>query len=492
MIIERLHDVMRPFLLRRVKQDVLTQLPDKEERVVYCSLSGVQAAMYSQCVARHSLLCNPIDTTKAITVNTSNTLVTLRKVCNHPYLMVDEFTADARFVRCSGKFLSLYASLHALVKLGHRVLLFSQMTTTLDLIEYLLGLLEMPYFRLDGSTDVANRRKDMAAFNDPDCSTHVFLLTTRAGGVGVNLQGADTIILFDSDFNPQMDLQAQDRAHRYGQTRNVLVLRFVSRGPGNTPSVEQKMLRTAAQRLRAEASVIGAGRFDQSKATTSTKQHLLREILSQAGDVMASSSSAAQSEHIDVEELSELCSRTDEERPVMLEHMKQALSQPLNSLEVVIGDALEGGIDLKAWEAEHGEAAVRDREAVADVMTGPRVRQSQHQSLNLATLSTTVNDEPDSPELEPASSVASTRKRTKAQPNPVNQPAQRPRKARNTVATSPSNSNASKNQKEPPAALECAFCGAGVDAVGGEEALQIHMVTECPVYLEFQQPIGAP
>jgi SNF2 family DNA or RNA helicase len=166
-----------------------------------------------------------------------NTLMQLRKICNHPYLFRDDggWEQNDDLIRCSGKFELLDRIFPKLMASGHRVLIFSQMTSLLNILEDYFNYRKIMYLRLDGSTKADDRGIPsfsspflswlsvyagvlLEKFNAPNSPYFVFVLSTRAGGLGLNLQSADTVILFDSDWNPQIDLQAQDRAHRIGQT----------------------------------------------------------------------------------------------------------------------------------------------------------------------------------------------------------------------------------------------------------------------------------
>lgn len=137
------------------------------------------------------------------------------------------------------------------------------MTTTLNIIADFLQLRGIQYFRLDGTTPQEDRSRSLKEFNSNQREVNLFLLSTRAGGVGINLQAADTVILFDSDWNPQMDLQAISRTHRIGQSKKVLILRLISKGPdSNIPSIEQKVLDRAHRKLLASRTVLAEGVFD--------------------------------------------------------------------------------------------------------------------------------------------------------------------------------------------------------------------------------------
>jgi ATP-dependent helicase STH1/SNF2 len=223
LIVNRLHEVLRPFMLRRVKDQVLDQLPDKTETVIRCEMSGWQKKLYR--LIHQKTLSTEKDAVGNVSnvygSGLNNVIMQLRKVCNHPYLFLATWPVDDDLVRAAGKFELLDRMLPKLKAAGHRVLMFSQMTQCMNILERFFDLKGFPYLRLDGSTSADEREKRMWMFNDPDSPFFVFLLSTRAGGLGLNLATADTVILFDSDWNPMMDAQAQDRAHRIGQKNEV-------------------------------------------------------------------------------------------------------------------------------------------------------------------------------------------------------------------------------------------------------------------------------
>lgn len=195
-----------------------------------------------------------------------NMIMQLRKVASHPFLFdwpydpdTNELIVDHELVNQSGKMLLLNRLLDALFAKGHKVLLFSQFTTMLDVIEDWATLFKgFKVCRIDGTTKQEDRRLQMDEFNNgagPD-APNLFLLSTRAGGLGINLVAADTVIFFDQDWNPQMDLQAQDRAHRIGQKKPVLIFRLVSEH-----TIETKILQKATNKRKLEALVIQEGKF---------------------------------------------------------------------------------------------------------------------------------------------------------------------------------------------------------------------------------------
>lgn len=279
LIIRRLHQVLRPFLLRRLKADVLRmgeQLPDKQEHIVICDMSAWQRAMYVKIVKSERILFVDRHGRKRYD-KLSNPAMQLKKCVNHPYLFYQDHSSmvvdSPDLWRCAGKFDMLDACLGKFLKSGHRILVFNQMTKVVDLQARLLNYRKVPFYRLDGTTPPDARKGMVSDFNDPSSDVNVFLLTTRAGGLGVNLQTADTVIIFDSDWNPSMDQQAQDRAHRIGQQREVLILRMIT-----AKSVEEDVIERASFKRGLEEKIIRAGMFDES-SKDSERQAMLRELL---------------------------------------------------------------------------------------------------------------------------------------------------------------------------------------------------------------------
>ncbi|KAF0684112.1 Aste57867_23899 [Aphanomyces stellatus] len=281
LIINRLHQVLRPFLLRRVKSSVLDQLPDKVERVLRCELSGWQKIMYRRIQEGGSLLMEGSSTSggddskKSFTAKgLSNILMQLRKVCNHPYLFQTQgYPIDFDIVRSSGKFELLDRMLPKLHAAGHRVLMFSQMTQLMHVLEDYFNYRGFRYLRLDGSTSADEREQRMFMFNAPDSPYFIFLLSTRAGGLGLNLATADTVIIFDSDWNPAMDAQAQDRAHRIGQKNEVRVFRLITNSP-----IEEKILSRATEKLNMNNLVVEAGKF-HAKSKEADRRAMLESLI---------------------------------------------------------------------------------------------------------------------------------------------------------------------------------------------------------------------
>ncbi|XP_048194619.1 lymphoid-specific helicase [Perognathus longimembris pacificus] len=317
-VLHMLHQILTPFLLRRLKSDVALEVPPKREVVVYAPLSKKQEVFYTAIVNRtiakmfgssekESVELTPtgrpkrktrksvnysklddfpneleklmseiqpeVDREKTVVemnipvesevnLKLQNIMMLLRKCCNHPYLIeypidpvTQEFKIDEELVTNSGKFLILDRMLPELKKRGHKVLLFSQMTRMLDILMDYCQLRDFNFSRLDGSMSYTERENHMHSFNtDPD--VFLFLVSTRAGGLGINLTAADTVIIYDSDWNPQSDLQAQDRCHRIGQTKPVVVYRLVT---ANT--IDQKIVERAAAKRKLEKLIIHKNHF---------------------------------------------------------------------------------------------------------------------------------------------------------------------------------------------------------------------------------------
>ena len=291
LIINRLHELLRPFMLRRVKAEVLDQLPEKVEKVVRCDLSAWQKTLYRQFQASAHGNGNKTGT---LVKGLNNILMQLRKVCNHPYLFLKEgWDIDEMMIRCSGKFELLDRMLPKLKKTGHRVLIFTQMTQVMSVMEDYFEYRGYKHLRLDGSTAAEDREKRMKDFNAPDSPYFIFLLSTRAGGLGLNLATADTVIIFDSDWNPMMDLQAQDRAHRIGQRREVRVFRLITNSP-----VEEKILSRATEKLNMNQLAIEAGKFDmqEKKEVTETQneRNAMMEVLMADADELKTNAVSAE------------------------------------------------------------------------------------------------------------------------------------------------------------------------------------------------------
>ncbi|CAP96635.1 hypothetical protein E8E15_005628 [Penicillium rubens] len=323
LVIRRLHKVLRPFLLRRLKKDVEKDLPDKQERVIKCRFSALQAKLYKQLVTHNKMAVTDGKGGKTGMRGLSNMLMQLRKLCNHPFVFepVEDQMNPTRMSndllwRTAGKFELLDRILPKFRATGHRVLMFFQMTQIMNIMEDFLRLRGMKYLRLDGSTKSDDRSDLLRQFNAPDSEYFCFLLSTRAGGLGLNLQTADTVIIYDSDWNPHQDLQAQDRAHRIGQKNEVRILRLIS-----SNSVEEKILERAQFKLDMDGKVIQAGKFD-NKSTNEERDALLRTLL----DSAEAAEQIGDHDEMDDDELNEIMARSEEEIPVFQEIDRQRIA----------------------------------------------------------------------------------------------------------------------------------------------------------------------
>uniref|UniRef100_A0A8C9JET5 Helicase, lymphoid specific n=1 Tax=Panthera tigris altaica TaxID=74533 RepID=A0A8C9JET5_PANTA len=324
--------ILTPFLLRRLKSDVALEVPPKREVVVYAPLSKKQEIFYTAivnrtianmfgCSEKETVELSPtgrprrrsrksinyskiddfpneleklisqippeVDRERAVVetniplesevnLKLQNIMMLLRKCCNHPYLIeypidpvTQEFKIDEELVTNSGKFLILDRMLPELKSRGHKVLLFSQMTRMLDILMDYCHFRNFNFSRLDGSMSYSEREKNMHSFNtDPE--VFIFLVSTRAGGLGINLTAADTVIIYDSDWNPQSDLQAQDRCHRIGQTKPVVVYRLVT---ANT--IDQKIVERAAAKRKLEKLIIHKNHFKGGQSGLNQSKNFL-------------------------------------------------------------------------------------------------------------------------------------------------------------------------------------------------------------------------
>jgi SWI/SNF-related matrix-associated actin-dependent regulator of chromatin subfamily A member 5 len=200
-----------------------------------------------------------------------NIVMQLRKCANHPYLFEGQepgppFVEGEHLIENSAKLRVLDKLLEKARQDGDRVLIFSQMTRMLDIMEDYCWYRGHEYCRIDGGIAGDVREQMIEEFMSPESKKFCFLLSTRAGGLGLNLQKANIVILFDSDWNPQVDIQAMDRAHRIGQTKPVTVYRFVTES-----SIEEKVLERAFKKLFLDAMVVQQGRLvDKHKVTDPT------------------------------------------------------------------------------------------------------------------------------------------------------------------------------------------------------------------------------
>ncbi|KAH7913675.1 SNF2 family N-terminal domain-containing protein [Hygrophoropsis aurantiaca] len=276
--IKELHEQLESLMLRRLKRDVLTSLPTKTERILRVEMSAMQTHFYKNILTKNFQgLIKSANGNNNISL--LNIAMELKKAANHPYLFdgaevrtdVTEETLKG-LVMNSGKMVLLDKLLTRLRQDGHRVLIFSQMVRMLDILSDYMNLRGYQHQRLDGMVASDARKRSIAHFNAPGSPDFAFLLSTRAGGLGINLETADTVIIFDSDWNPQNDLQAMARAHRIGQKSHVSVYRFVSKD-----TMEEDVLERAKKKMVLEYAIIN--QMDTSQAHLSSKGEKLKEAV---------------------------------------------------------------------------------------------------------------------------------------------------------------------------------------------------------------------
>ena len=255
--VRRLHDMLRPFFLRRTKAQVLTFLPPMAQIIVPVSLTTLQKKLYRSILAKNPELIRTIfGTGKKVKqqerASLNNILMQLRKCLCHPFvysraiehLDPNPAIAHRNLVDASSKLKLLEIMLPKLQENGHRVLIFSQFLDMLDLVEDFMDAQGLYYQRLDGSMGSLQKQRRIDEFNAPDSPLFAFLLSTRAGGVGINLATADTVIILDPDFNPHQDIQALSRAHRIGQKKKVIVFQLTTRG-----TAEEKIMQVGKKKM---------------------------------------------------------------------------------------------------------------------------------------------------------------------------------------------------------------------------------------------------
>ncbi|XP_032675954.1 SWI/SNF-related matrix-associated actin-dependent regulator of chromatin subfamily A containing DEAD/H box 1 homolog isoform X2 [Odontomachus brunneus] len=290
-------EIMRPFVLRRLKTEVLRDLPYKKDEIIRCALTEKQQSMYEKLIAQFSAEASEITD-----VNGTGMMMQLRKLANHPLLVRDYYNEEKlqnianrlakessykqknpnyvyeeliwasdyqinqltriyksvagfglpqELIPQAGKLKQLDEMLPCLKEGGHRPLIFSQFTMVLDILEEYLTIRGHTFLRLDGSTPVTDRQTLINNYTQ-DSSIFIFLLSTRAGGLGINLTAADTVIIHDIDFNPYNDKQAEDRCHRVGQKKPVTIIRLLSKG-----TIEEGMYEIAQEKLHLEKQITG-------------------------------------------------------------------------------------------------------------------------------------------------------------------------------------------------------------------------------------------
>ncbi|KAI0706827.1 transcription regulator [Cerioporus squamosus] len=326
--IKELHQQLESLMLRRLKRDVLTSLPTKSERILRVEMSAMQTHFYKNILTKNfQALVKSANGNNNISL--LNIAMELKKAANHPWLFDGaEVKTDSHeeslkgIVMSSGKMVLLDKLLARLRQDGHRVLIFSQMVRMLDIMQDYLNMRGYQHQRLDGTVSSEQRKKSIAHFNAPGSTDFVFLLSTRAGGLGINLETADTVIIFDSDWNPQNDLQAMARAHRIGQKSHVSVYRFVSKD-----TMEEDVLERAKKKMVLEYAIINQmdtsqahlsskGSAKDSTKTDSLSKDELHAVLKYGAQKIFDKDDSQQSKKLDEMDLDDILNRAEQHETV--------------------------------------------------------------------------------------------------------------------------------------------------------------------------------
>ncbi|MCJ1322520.1 hypothetical protein MMC15_007869 [Xylographa vitiligo] len=373
-VVQQLHRVLRPFLLRRIKSDVEKSLLPKKEVNLYIGMSDMQVRWYKKILEKDIDAVNGAAGKRESKTRLLNIVMQLRKCCNHPYLFEGAepgppYTTDEHLIFNAGKMIMLDKILDRMKKQGSRVLIFSQMSRVLDILEDYCVFRDHKYCRIDGSTAHEDRIAAIDDYNRPGSEKFVFLLTTRAGGLGINLTSADIVVLFDSDWNPQADLQAMDRAHRIGQTKQVVVYRFITE-----QAIEEKVLERAAQKLRLDQLVIQQGRAQQAAKAAASKDELLNMIQHGAEKVFESKGATGV--------LGTKTDLTDDDIDAILRHGEERTAQ-LNARYEKLGiDDLQKFSSENAYEW-NGEDFTKSKKEIGISWINPAKRERKEQSYSM-------------------------------------------------------------------------------------------------------------
>eukprot|EP00892_Ulva_mutabilis_P002486 jgi/Ulvmu1/12238/UM086_0029.1 len=379
-----LQEVLKPLLLRRMKEDVET-LPEKEEVIIWVELTRFQRSYYK------ALFENQIKSLLAHSKNSElpnlrNLAMELRKVCCHPFLcngLEEDLTMRMSTLNgrpptpvealeaASGKLSLLGKLLPKLRSEGRKVLIFSQFKIMLDVVEEYLSLLALPIERIDGDTKGQERQVAMDRFQSSTGDTFAFLLSTKAGGQGITLTAADTVILYDSDWNPQNDVQAMARAHRIGQTKEVTIYRLVTQ-----KTYEEQLVNVANQKSGLNEAILGnLGPGDDPEKNAARIARLLREGAHSLLDERAADAAAEAFQEQDIGDI--LAQRTS--RRVIQSGGKSGGTFSVASFRAdgaAAGTTDAAGNDASFWRDLLPEAvkAHRDAEARKHVVDGKRSR----------------------------------------------------------------------------------------------------------------------
>ncbi|KAF4454331.1 hypothetical protein F53441_3147 [Fusarium austroafricanum] len=309
----KLHNKIRPYFLRRTKAGVLKFLPPMTQIILPVTMTVIQEKLSKSIMAKNPELIKAMFSNSKMNKkergSLNNILMQLRKCLCHPFMYSeaieerhhDPTVLQRNLVEASAKLLLLQVMLPKLKQRGHRVLIFSQFLQQLDIIEDFLSGLDYDFRRLDGSISSLEKQRRIDAFNAPDSPIFAFLLSTRAGGVGINLATADTVIILDPDFNPHQDIQALSRAHRIGQKKKVLCFQLMT-----TDSVEERIMQIGKKKMALDHALIESMDDDELAGDD------LESILKHGAQALFDDDYEKKSIHYDSSAVDALLDRTDE------------------------------------------------------------------------------------------------------------------------------------------------------------------------------------
>jgi len=327
-LLEKAHYMLRPLMLRRLKTEVEKMLPPRVETKVLCPLSKMQQFWYKRLLLKNKNMLMRVGEQGGVAKENDgdgksdwrklqSLMMQLRKCCNHPFLFPGAedsmregaswgSSCDESIIEASGKMENLDRLLVQLKAKGHRVVIFSQFTRFLDIIDDYLRMREWEFARLDGSTNRVQRMVDIQEFNKPNSPYFAFIMSTRAGGLGVNLQTADTVILMDSDWNPQVDMQAMARCHRIGQKKIVHVYRFISAG-----TMEERVVQRAQKKLFLDSMVNRGSTVQAQKLDKMGSAEVFEALTFGMDRVLEKDDEDAEDPYLTVKDIEELIRRSD-------------------------------------------------------------------------------------------------------------------------------------------------------------------------------------
>ncbi|KAM0220381.1 hypothetical protein ACHAQD_006104 [Fusarium lateritium] len=392
----KLHNKIRPYFLRRTKAGVLKFLPPMTQIILPVTMTVIQEKLSKSIMAKNPELIRAMFSNSKMNKkergSLNNILMQLRKCLCHPFMYseaIEERHHDStiiqrNLVEASSKLLLLQTMLPKLHERGHRVLIFSQFLQQLDIIEDFLGSLGFDFRRLDGSISSLEKQRRIDAFNAPESPIFAFLLSTRAGGVGINLATADTVIILDPDFNPHQDIQALSRAHRIGQKKKVLCFQLMT-----TDSVEERIMQIGKKKMALDHALIESMDDDELAGDD------LESILKHGAQALFNDDYEKKSIHYDSAAVDALLNRTDETETKaddgtsfsyakVWSNEKSGFEAGLATEEIAEPEAINSSV----WDrilAQREAEAQRQAEASREVLgRGGRRRQAINYKTNVA------------------------------------------------------------------------------------------------------------